>query len=138
MPAISRYMTPQPWTIKRDASLREAHQLMHEHKIRHLPVFEDGQLVGVVTDRDLRLLEAVAHMDAASTHIEEAMSERPFIVTSDTPVDEVVQIMSEKKYGSVIVMGREGIEGIFTAVDACRVLAEVLQTVMMDTWKNEP
>jgi acetoin utilization protein AcuB len=138
MPAISRYMTKQPWTITRDASLREAHKLMHEHQIRHLPVIEDGQLVGVVTDRDLRLLEATAHMDPLTTHVEEAMAERPFMVTSDAPVDEVAQIMSEKKYGSVIVMGRDGIEGIFTAVDACRVLAEILQQSELDSLGSPP
>jgi acetoin utilization protein AcuB len=55
------------------------------------------------------------------------MTERPFIVTGDTALEEVVAIMSEHKYGSVIVMGRDGVEGIFTAVDACRVLAEMLQ-----------
>jgi acetoin utilization protein AcuB len=55
------------------------------------------------------------------------MTDKPFVVTGDTAVDEIVQIMSEHKYGSVIVMGRHGIEGVFTTVDACRVLADVLQ-----------
>jgi acetoin utilization protein AcuB len=60
------------------------------------------------------------------------------MVTSDAPVDEVAQIMSEKKYGSVIVMGRDGIEGIFTAVDACRVLAEILQQSELDSLGSPP
>jgi acetoin utilization protein AcuB len=127
MPSVSHYMTAQPWTIERDASLRDAHALMHEHQIRHLPVLEDGRLVGVVTDRDLRLLEATTQVDAGKTLVHAAMTERPFIVTGDTALDEVVTIMSEHKYGSAIIMGRDGVEGIFTAVDACRVLAEVLQ-----------
>jgi acetoin utilization protein AcuB len=121
-------MTVQPWTIERDASLRDAHTLMQSHQIRHLPVLEDGRLVGVVTDRDLLLLEVTARVDVDTTHVDRAMTERPFIVTGDTALDEVVAIMSERKYGSVIVMGREGVEGIFTAVDACRVLSEVLQS----------
>jgi len=127
IPSVSYHMTVQPWTIDRDASLRDAHALMTEHRIRHLPVLDDGRLVGVVTDRDLRLLEATASLDARTTHVDQAMTERPFIVTGDVALDEVVTIMSEHKYGSVIVMGRDGVEGIFTAVDACRVLAEVLQ-----------
>src|SRR5690349_15680485 len=132
IPSVSHYMTAQPWTIERDASLRDAEQLMRSHEIRHLPVLEDGQLVGVVSDRDLRLLEATAGVNASTTHVDEAMTERPFIVTGDTALDEVVSIMSEHKYGSVIVMGRDGIEGIFTAVDACRVLADVLQRVSLE------
>lgn len=127
MPPVSHYMTTQPQTIERDASLRDAEQLMRAHGIRHLPILEDGRLVGVVSERDVRLLEASAGANADTIHIDQAMIERPFIVTGDTALDEVVTIMSEHKYGSVIVMGRDGVEGIFTAVDACRVLAEVLQ-----------
>ena len=127
MPPVSRYMTTQPWTIECDASLHEADRLMRAHGIRHLPILDNGQLVGVVSERDLRLLQATAGVNAGTTHIDQAMTERPFIVTGDTALDEVVTIMSEQKYGSVIVMSRDGVEGIFTAVDACRVLAEVLQ-----------
>jgi CBS domain-containing protein len=47
--------------------------------------------------------------------------------TGDTSLDEVAEIMGENKYGSVVVMGRDGIVGIFTAVDACKALASVLQ-----------
>jgi len=130
MPSVSRYMTAQPWTIDRAASLREAQQLMREHQIRHLPVLDDGELVGVVSERDIGLVEARAGVDPGKTPIGDAMVERPFIVTSDAALDEVATIMSERKYGSVIVMGHDGVEGIFTAVDACRVLAEVLQRVV--------
>jgi uncharacterized protein YjaG (DUF416 family) len=35
--------------------------------------------------------------------------------------------MGEKKYGSVVVAGKHGVEGVFTAVDACRALSEILQ-----------
>ncbi|HEX8106523.1 MAG TPA: CBS domain-containing protein [Kofleriaceae bacterium] len=127
VPSVSHVMTAQPWTIERDATLRDAHALMQAHQIRHLPVLEGGRLVGLVTDRDLRLLEATTPVDAATTPVDRAMTDRPFIVTSDTALDEVVSIMSDHKYGSAIVVGRDGVEGIFTSVDACRVLAELLQ-----------
>jgi acetoin utilization protein AcuB len=127
MPPVSRYMTAQPWTIERDASLHDAAQLMRSHQIRHLPVLSSGTLVGLITDRDLQLIAARHGGDLAAAPVAEAILERPFIVTGDTALDEVAEIMAEHKYGSVIVMGRDGVEGIFTAVDACRVLAEVLQ-----------
>lgn len=131
VPSVSHVMTAQPWTIERDASLRAAHALMQAHQIRHLPVLEDGELVGVVSERDLLVLEVSAGVDVDATRVDRAMTERPFIVTGDTALDEVVAIMSEHKYGSVIVMGRDGVEGIFTAVDACRVLAELLQSELL-------
>jgi acetoin utilization protein AcuB len=129
MPAVSRYMTGQPWTIERTAPIARAHLLMREHHIRHLPVLdEDGQLVGIVTERDLHLVETLGVVDVEHETVDEAMTEHPFWVTGDTALDEVVEIMAEHKYGSAIVVGREGVEGIFTAVDACRVLAEVLHS----------
>lgn len=126
MPSISRYMTLQPWTIERTASLADAHKLMREHQIRHLPVLDGGQLVGIVSLGDLHLLETIADFPLDTVKVEEAMTEHPFVVTSDIALDEVVEIMASKKYGSAIVMGHSGVEGIFTAIDACRALADAL------------
>jgi acetoin utilization protein AcuB len=127
VPSISRYMTAQPWTIEPDASLAEAYHLMREHGIRHLPVLDNGDLVGIISERDLHLLETVADFALSGTPVKEVMRERPFVVTSDAALDEVVDIMANAKYGSAIVMGHDGVEGIFTTIDACRALADVLQ-----------
>jgi acetoin utilization protein AcuB len=127
IPAVSQLMTAQPFWIERTATLAEAHKLMRAHKIRHLPVLDKGQLVGVVTLRDLHLLETLGEADLETVMVEDAMTEHPFVVTSDTALDEVLDIMADHKYGSVIVMGRGGVEGIFTATDACRAFAEFLR-----------
>jgi acetoin utilization protein AcuB len=127
MPAISHYTTKQPWTIERTATLAAAHVLMREHHIRHLPVLDRGDLVGIVSLGDLHLLETLAEFPFDSVTVDEAMTAHPFIVTGDTALDDVAEIMADKKYGSVIVMGRDGVEGIFTTADACRALAETLR-----------
>lgn len=129
MPSIARHMTKQPWTIERTASLADAHALMREHRLRHLPVLESGTLVGIVSVGDLHLLESIEPPPSDDVTVNEAMTERPFIVTSDTPLDEVAEIMATKKYGSAIIVGREGVEGIFTTADACRALATILQSM---------
>ncbi|MBL0215305.1 MAG: CBS domain-containing protein [Myxococcales bacterium] len=120
-------MTKAPITIERTTTLGDAHRMMREHRVRHLPVVSDGKLVGLVSQRDLYLLETIAELDLEGISVEEAMTERPYIVTGDTALDEVLEIMTEQKYGSCIVVGRGGIEGIFTTTDACRVLAGFLQ-----------
>jgi len=127
IPAVSHFMTAKPRTIERTTTLAEAHRIMREAKVRHLPVLDKGRLVGIVTQRDLYLLETLAELDIDAINVDEAMTESPFIVTGDTALDEVAQTMAEHKYGSVVVMGREGVEGIFTTSDACRVLADLLQ-----------
>src|SRR4051794_420478 len=63
MPPISRYMTRQPWTIEPSATLTAAHLLMRRHAIRHLPVVDAGVLVGIVTERDLHLIETLRDAD---------------------------------------------------------------------------
>jgi acetoin utilization protein AcuB len=126
VPSISQYMSRQPWTIQRTATLADAHRLMRERAIRHLPVFDGAELVGIVSLGDLHLLETIAEFSLDEVNVEEAMTRNPFVITSDTALDEVAEIMAEHKYGSAIVMGRDGIEGIFTAIDACRVVAVLL------------
>jgi CBS domain-containing protein len=49
-------MSVSPVTIPPSLSVHEAHTLMHQRKIRHLPVLQDGCLVGIVSDRDIRLV----------------------------------------------------------------------------------
>lgn len=128
MPAVSRYMTRPAVMIARTATLQEAHEVMRDHRIRHLPVLDDaGNLCGVVSQRDLHLVETLADADATTSTVEEAMENYPFVVTSDTALDEVLDIMGEHKYGSVVVMGKQGVEGVFTTVDACLAFARFLR-----------
>lgn len=127
MPAIAHYMTKQPWTIQRKESLADAHRIMREHEIRHLPVMDNGELVGVVSFGDLQLLETIADLPLQAVDVDEAMTPNPFYVTADTAVDDVAEVMATHKYSSAIIMGPNGVEGIFTYIDACRALAELVR-----------
>ena len=102
--------------------------MMNEYKIRHLPVLEGGKLVGLLTDRDLRLVESFKDVDATKLKVEEAMSSVVFSVEPDAALDEVVGTMAERKYGSAVVMQNGKVVGIFTTVDVCRALAELLHS----------
>ena len=125
-------MTEQPWTIDRKMSVHDALHMMHEHGIRHLPVVDDDELVGIVSERDLHLIESLADALIA-VPVERVMREHPFVVTSDTALDEVALIMANGKYGSAIIAGHHGVEGIFTTVDACRALSDVLMRSAEET-----
>jgi acetoin utilization protein AcuB len=128
MPTMSRYMTRQPWTIRKDGKMSQAHELMRAHRIRHLPVLEGGNLVGIVSDRDLHLIETLPDSDPDEVTVEEAMTEEVYAVGLEDPVDAVVERMAAHKYGCAIIVNRRGaVEGIFTTVDAMQVLADVLR-----------
>jgi acetoin utilization protein AcuB len=121
--AIEALMTPQPVTIGRTESLATAHQLMRDNACRHLPVLEHGELVGVVTQRDLYLLETIAGVDLRADVVDEAMSNDAYAVPPDAPLDDVAASMAANRYGCAVVIERGRVIGIFTATDALRVLA---------------
>lgn len=124
MPKISKYMTTSPHTIGEDISLKKAHDMMQQHRIRHLPVQMGGKLVGIITDRDVKL--ASSFQGAAEFKVDDVMSPDPYTVSSDTPLNDVVAEMAEHKYGCAIILDNSKVVGIFTAVDAMRVFAEHL------------
>ena len=57
IPRIKAYMTLTPQTIGADQTMDRAHAIMHEYRLRHLPVLAAGRLVGIVSDRDLHMVE---------------------------------------------------------------------------------
>jgi acetoin utilization protein AcuB len=127
MPSISRYMTRQPWTIRSNAKLVQARELMREHAIRHLPVLDGGKLVGIVSERDLFQYARLNLIDHDLT-VEDAMTADVFVAQADDAVDKVVERMAERKYGAAVVLDRRGsVEGIFTTVDGMQALADVLR-----------
>ena len=126
IPQIHEYMTPTPLTIGADQMLSQAHLMMREHGIRHLPVLVGGKLEGIVSDRDLALVEALRDVDPAMVTVEEAMSPIVYAVAPETPLDEIAAHMAEHKLGSAIVLRGGKVVGVFTAVDGLRALAEVL------------
>lgn len=127
IPTIQKYMTTSPHTIGADQMLAHAHAMLRELGIRHLPVLRGGQLVGMLTERDLALVESLKDVDAAKVSVEDAMSQEVYTVSPDAGLDEVVGEMASKKFGSAVVMQNGKVVGIFTTVDVCTAFAELLR-----------
>jgi acetoin utilization protein AcuB len=126
IPTISKYMTTSPHTIGADQAMAQAHKMMRTNRIRHLPVLSGGKIVGVVSDGDLHLIETLKDVDPEEVKVEDAMTQVPYAVSPETPLDDVVKNMAEHKYGSAVVVANGKVVGIFTTVDACRAFAEML------------
>lgn len=105
-----------------------AHRMMREHRIRHLPVLRGSKVVGIVSDRDLNMVETLVDVDPRLVLVAEAMTQDPYLVSPEAPLDEVVGTMADKKYGSAVVTQNNKVVGIFTTVDACRAFSDLLQT----------
>lgn len=128
IPSIQKYMTAMPHTIGSDQPLKKAHEMMREYKIRHLPVLKAGKLVGIITDRDLALVEALRDVDPNKVLVEDACSPDPYMVKTDAKLNEVCEEMSRHKFGSVLVVDNHKLVGIFTWVDALNAFSELLET----------
>ena len=90
IPQIKAYMTTTPHTIGVEQTMAHAHAVMREHHLRHLPVLKDSRLVGVLSDRDLHMVETLRDVDPQTMRVEEAMTQDVYTVTPDAPLDEVV------------------------------------------------
>ena len=128
IPTVQKYMTTSPHTIGDDQPMAVAHRMMREHHVRHLPVLRGSKIVGLVSDRDLNMVETLVDVDPRKVLVSEAMSQDPYVVSPEASLDEVVSTMAEKKYGSAVIAQHDKVVGIFTTVDACRAFADLLQT----------
>jgi acetoin utilization protein AcuB len=130
-------MTIDPDIVSPDTPLREVVALMNKRNTRQLPVVQSGKLVGIITDRDVRLavnsplvtadpLERIVLLDqftAAS-----CMTSHPKTVTPDTPIHKVAQILSAYKYGALPVVEGEELVGIITVTDLLNQMALMPET----------
>jgi acetoin utilization protein AcuB len=125
--AIHKYMTTSPYTIGREQTLAFAARTMTELSVRHLPVLHGGKIVGILSQRDIHRIESLRDVDPKTVTVEEAMTENPYLADAETPIAEVAKMMAAHKFGSAIVTQNHKVVGIFTAVDACQLLAEVYE-----------
>jgi acetoin utilization protein AcuB len=130
IPYVGSVMTPFPYFVDTDDEVAEVERLMDEHQIRHIPVQQDGRVVGIVSERDMyRLLDRfLPNIDKAHLRARDIMLDEPYIVAFDTPLNEVALEMAKRHLGSAIVLHHEKLAGILSATDICRILAEILDS----------
>lgn len=123
---VGDYMTPAPHSIGIDQSLEEAAVRMRKLGVRHLPVLEGGVLRGIVSERDVAIVESLDRSRPASVRVEEAMSIEPYTVSARAPLSRVAKAMADHRYGCAVIMQGAHVSGIFTTTDALRALHDVL------------
>lgn len=126
IPTIQKYMTVLPHTIGADQTLEKAEKMMSEHRVRHLPVLDGGKLVGVLTDRDVKLVETFKDVDPTTMQISEAYTPDPYITTPDAPLSDVCSEMASHRYSCALVCDNKKLVGIFTWVDALKAMTSLL------------
>ena len=123
---VEEFMTANPVCVALNTPVHGAHAAMRGANVRHLVVMDGERLAGIVSQRDLYLIETLTDADPASAIVEEAMSAEPYIVSPVTSLSEVARTMWRERHSSAIVVRNEEVVGIFTAVDALHALADLL------------
>jgi CBS domain-containing protein len=128
-------MTPNPLTVSGIESVGVADELMSENNIRQIPVVDKHELVGIVTDRDIRaflsdalLINVAAREKALKTPIRDIMTTDPLSLSPDDDLQAAVEMLIEQKFGAIPVVDEaEGLVGIVSYVDVLRCFLNRLQ-----------
>lgn len=135
MLTVNELMTIIPSTVKPDTPLRAIIGVMKSEGCRQLPVLDNGRLVGMITDRDVRLVinspvvlhgrwqdeELLDKITAAS-----CMTPNPVTVTPDTPAHRAAEMLAIYKFGALPVVDGDALVGIITVTDFLEFIAEEL------------
>ena len=127
---IDDQMVRHPIVIPPDAFVEDALLIMNENDLRHLPVVLDDELIGIVSERDLKSAERAY----GALLVSDIMTRNLFVVRRNTPVADVAREMAAGKFGSALIVNDEGrIDGIFTTTDALRMLSDLLDDQPFDS-----
>ena len=128
---IGSVMTSAPLTVSEDDSLKHTRDVMTRNRIHHIPVLRGNKVVGILTDRDLHLIAYLANdlLGEADLVAGDACVPDPYTVAPETPLEDVLRDMGDRRIGSALVVEGQRLVGIFTAHDACTELARLLGAV---------
>jgi acetoin utilization protein AcuB len=129
MITVEAIMTPNPITIRPETPLSEIVEIMKSHGFRHLPVMSHNHLVGIVTDRDIRLAmnsPFIPHDRAEDEEVlrtltaKDCMTAEPTTICYDKPATLAADIMRTHKFGALPVLKDGELAGIVTVSDILR------------------
>ena len=132
---VASWMTDTPVAVAPHVSVKTAFFKMRVEGYRHLLVVDRGELVGIVTDRDLRRPDTDSTPDGwqdlytldDNVTVESVMTTDPFTVRPETSIEDVVAIFLEKKFGAVPVVDERGrLAGIVSQHDVLAATRELL------------
>jgi CBS domain-containing protein len=132
---VADRMIRQVVTLAEDTTLREALIAIQKHHIRHVPIVHGEQLVGIMTDRDLKRATPSPFSGADrdtfervvdTTRVGQIMTRNPFTVTPSTPLRDAVKVLHDRKFGALPVVEGDRLVGIITATDMLQDLYDLL------------
>ena len=131
---VSEIMMGSPVTLAPDDTLDLANDIISLGRIRHIPILDNGKLVGLISERDLigAAANRIFGLNQKSRSIllkremiKNIMKKRVVMVTPDTPIKDAATIMADKKIGCVPVVSDGALVGLVTATNVLHYLGSV-------------
>ena len=113
-------MTANPMAIEADQPVVKAAELMAKENVGSLPVVENGDLVGIVTDRDLVIQVVARGLDPTSVKVTDVYTEKPVVATPDEPLDQALQRMAAEQVRRLPVVSDGELVGMLAQADVAR------------------
>jgi len=132
---VVNVMTTHPVSVAPEDSIQQVREIMDEEKIRQLPVTKEKELLGIITDRDIRSFlggRSLSYLEeqevAMKTKVATVMTDKPITLSPDNDLREAVELLLEEKVGGIPVVDWDvGLMGIITYVDVLRCFLEQLE-----------
>ena len=110
---VNQLMTKEPTTVASTDTLEQARLLMEAGGFRRVPVVDQGKLVGILSDRDIR--QHAGHL--THTRVDAAMTQRVVTVTPSTMMERAAHLLLKHKVGGLPVVDGTRVVGIVTTSD---------------------
>lgn len=132
---VRDWMAHNPLVVTPATSVAEALWTMGQHRVRHLPVVQDGELVGIVTQSDLLQASPSSNTSLSAwersfllskMQVGQVMTSKVIVVDEECPLEEAALVMAEHRIGCLPVVRGRRLAGILTETDLFNVLTEQL------------
>ncbi|HEU4962961.1 MAG TPA: CBS and ACT domain-containing protein [Bacilli bacterium] len=128
---VEQIMFQDVITVSPDTTLQEALEIARRHRIRHIPVVQDGALIGLLSDRDLRdcspsTLEAPADNPMATTPVRQVMICEVHTAHPLDFVEDAAALIYRHRIGCLPVVSQGRLVGIVTERDVLHTLVEMM------------
>lgn len=124
---VREFVTKRLIGVNKESSIQEAASRMVQFNISAVVIVEDGEVVGILTDADMKK-KVVAKGLSPDTPVKKVMTEKLITVDINTVVKEVLEIMSKKKIKHILVTEKDKITGILTFRDLIDMERRKLET----------
>lgn len=121
---VKNWIKREPVTIHRTAKLQDALELMKKHSIRHLPVVDDGQLVGFITESDIRQFFFPSMVEDIPVH--QVMVLNPITINANASIEMAARLIHDYKIGGLPVLDKKKLVGVITASDLLSAFIDVM------------